>query len=124
VPGNTAATEWQGIHPQEDLVHLLNPPEGYMQNCNIPPDAMLVDSPLRPENYTRYIFGTAGGGTNERGARAVELLAGNDNVTAEEAIAYGLDIHPFGWSRWINELRKAHEDHGAAHGDHPHYGAA
>ena len=124
VPGDTSATAWQGIHPQSDLVHLLNPPEGYMQNCNIPPDAMLIDSPLRPENYPRYIFGTEGGNTNERGARAVELLAANDNVTAEEAIAYGLDIHPFGWQRWIEELRKAHEAHGRAHAEHPHYTAA
>jgi acyl-homoserine lactone acylase PvdQ len=120
VPGNTKATEWDGLHPQSDLVHILNPDTGYMQNCNIPPDAMMVDSPLTPDKYPGYIFsdlghGPVGGWTKDRGARAVELLMNDDSVTAEEAKAYGLDVHPFGCARWIAELKQADEQYGADH---------
>src|SRR5262249_41527057 len=41
VPGNTRATEWQGIHPFSDLVQITNPPQGYMQNNNCSPFAMM-----------------------------------------------------------------------------------
>lgn len=126
VPGHTAATQWLGFHPQSDLVHLLNPEAGYMQNCNIPPDAMLVDSPLTPDKYPGYIFsdlgyGALGGWTKDRGARAVELLDANDRVTAEEAMAYGLDVSPFGAHRWIAALLRAQEETGADHAGHAGY---
>lgn len=121
VPGDTSATAWQGIHPQSDLVHLLNPPQGYMQNNNIPPDAMLVDSPLQPDRYPDYIFNANAGSTNIRGARSVELLEANDQVTIAEAIEHAVDVYPFGALRWVAELEKAHKAHGHMHADHDLY---
>jgi acyl-homoserine lactone acylase PvdQ len=117
VDGSTEETEWDSFHHASELVQLLNPPQGYMQNCNIPPDAMMVDSPLIPEKYPNYIFtngpaSRAGGWSNQRGARAVELLASDDSVTAEDAIAYAMDIHPFGVERWIEALKESHKRFG------------
>ena len=37
MPGNTSKAEWQGIHKFEDLLQVHNPPQGYMQNCNVSP---------------------------------------------------------------------------------------
>ncbi len=37
VPGNTSATEWSWMLPQSRLPALLNPPGGYVQNCNSAP---------------------------------------------------------------------------------------
>ncbi|MBK8316332.1 MAG: penicillin acylase family protein [Acidobacteria bacterium] len=37
VDGSTSKTEWLGIHKTSDLLSILNPPQGYMQNCNVPP---------------------------------------------------------------------------------------
>ncbi len=34
----------------------LNPAAGYMQNCNISPQNMMVGSPLTPDKYPRYIY--------------------------------------------------------------------
>jgi acyl-homoserine-lactone acylase len=121
VPGDTSSTEWTGLHSQSDLVHLLNPPAGYMQNCNITPDAMLVDSPLQPDRYPTYIYGSTGKQMNERGARAVELLSINDRVTAQQAIDMALDVVPFGYHRWLSELKKADASHGNTFADHPLY---
>jgi acyl-homoserine lactone acylase PvdQ len=120
VNGSTSATEWQGIHPSSDHVQLLNPPQGYMQNCNIPPDVMMVDSPLTPDKTLPYIYGDMiygplNGWTNQRGARAVELLEADDSVTAEEAIAYILDVRPAGVDHWLGFLREAHAKFGKTH---------
>jgi len=92
VDGSTSATEWQGLHPASDHVQVLNPPQGYMQNCNIPPDVMMVDSPLTPDKTLSYLYGSSGGYTNQRGARAVELLHADSSVTIEDAQDYAVDV--------------------------------
>ena len=126
VDGSTSATEWQGFHPAEDLVQILNPPTGYMQNCNIPPDAMLAESPLTIDRYPDYlysdkIYGPRSGWTNQRGARAVELLAADDSVTASDAVAYALDVRPYGADRWQAALREADARVGDGYRSDPDY---
>jgi acyl-homoserine lactone acylase PvdQ len=114
VDGSTSATAWQGFHPASDHVQILNPPQGYMQNCNIPPDGMMVDSPLTPDKYPSYLYNTEGGYLNPRGARAVELLSQDDSVTIAEALAIAVDVHPFGVERWVGVLRDADAKSGDA----------
>ena len=115
VDGSTSATEWLGFHPSSDNLQVLNPKQGYMQNCNIPPDAMIVDSPFDPEDHLPYLFAShaygaeLSGWTNQRGARALELLAPDDSVTAADAIAIVNDVVPYGADRWIEALRRADE---------------
>jgi acyl-homoserine lactone acylase PvdQ len=126
VDGSTSATEWQGFHPVEDLVQILNPPTGYMQNCNIPPDAMIPGSPLTIDKYPDYLYsdsfyGPRNGWTNQRGARAVELLAADDSVTVAEARAYALDVRPYGTDRWQESLRKADAELGDKYRSDPDY---
>ena len=114
VDGSTSATEWLGIHDPADHVQLLNPTQGYMQCCNMPPDALMLNSPLTPDKYPAYIYsdlgyGPRGGWTTPRGARAVDLLERDDSVTVEEAIDYALDVTPYGVENWMTILREAHE---------------
>lgn len=128
VDGSTSATEWKGFHGAEDLVQVLNPATGYMQNCNIPPDAMFPGNPLGIDRYPEYlygdlIYGPRSGWTNQRGARSVEILSGDASVTAEEAIAYALDVHPYGVEQWQSVLRRADERHGDALRTDPDYAA-
>ncbi|MCA9427873.1 MAG: penicillin acylase family protein, partial [Candidatus Omnitrophica bacterium] len=51
IPGNVSKNDWLGIHPMEDLVQCENPPQGYMQNCNVSPFGMMKDSPMRLADY-------------------------------------------------------------------------
>jgi acyl-homoserine lactone acylase PvdQ len=129
VDGSTSATEWQGFHPASDHLQVLDPPQGYMQNCNIPPDAMMPGSPFQPGTAKDYLFGSreygaVSGWTNQRGARAVELLQADDSVTVEEAMAYINDVEPYGSARWIEVLRDADATVGQEQSEHPHYRAA
>jgi len=127
VDGSVSATEWEGFHPSSDHVQLLNPPHGFMQNCNISPDVMLVDSPLQASNYRPYLFtdlgygSQQGGWQNLRGARALQLLGGDDSVTVQEALDYAVDIHPFGAERWTETLKIAHEKLGDSYSDDEGY---
>ena len=54
--GAAGDCEWQGIHPFDDLVQITNPPQGYMQNCNVSPFAMMKDSPLVPEKWSAHPY--------------------------------------------------------------------
>ncbi len=121
VDGSTSATEWQGLHPASDHLQVLNPPQGYMQNCNIPPDVMMVDSPFSPDKTLPYLYGSSGGYTNQRGARAVQLLHADSSVTVQEALAYATDVHPYGVERWLEVLRRADAEFGRLHQSDPDY---
>ncbi len=51
VPGGTSATEWSRMLPQARLPWLLNPPGGYVQNCNSAPWYTNLKAPIDRRNY-------------------------------------------------------------------------
>ncbi|MDZ7684180.1 MAG: penicillin acylase family protein [Gammaproteobacteria bacterium] len=109
VDGSTSETDWDLFHPSSSLLQIKNPPQGYMQNTNIPPDAMMVNGPFKfddylPEIYSSAHYGERHGWINQRGARALELLSEDDSVTIEEARDYALDVKSYGIERWLNAL--------------------
>jgi acyl-homoserine lactone acylase PvdQ len=113
VDGSTPATAYRGIHPANDHLQILNPPQGYMQNCNVPPDAMMVRSPFQPDYFKDYLFSSANYGAtrsgwiNQRGARALELLTSDEPVSVAAARRWAVDTKPFGIDRWIEALDEA-----------------
>ncbi|NUM54535.1 MAG: penicillin acylase family protein [Candidatus Hydrogenedentes bacterium] len=119
VDGSTSKTEWLGLHRADDHLQVLNPPQGYMQNCNIPPDSMMVGSPFKVDLERPYLFAdlshsaSRDGWSNTRGARAVELLSNDASVTVEEALAYAADAKLFGADRWLELLKMADAKFGA-----------
>ena len=123
VDGSTSKTEWLGIHSSGDLISVENPPQGYMQNCNVPPDVMMVGSPMTPEKSKSYLFNEASGRIHQRGARAVQLLQENDMVSPDKAIAIALDEFCFQFDRWTGALKKADAVHGQPHKEEADYQA-
>ncbi len=107
LPGYTSKTEWLGIHSMNDLVQILDPPQGFMQNCNISPDTMMPGSFLTGDRYPDYIWRGTYGGSNQRGRRAVELLSSDDSVTVEEAIETALDTYIDESDKWRRALDQA-----------------
>jgi acyl-homoserine lactone acylase PvdQ len=110
-PMNGAAgqCEWQGIHPFEDLVQITNPPQGYMQNCNVSPFAVMKDSPLMPENWADhpYLYNEARTAPHQRAAMVLDLLDAAHDVTAAQMI--GIAFSPQVWRAelWQDRIVKA-----------------
>lgn len=108
VPGHTSATAWKGIHPVDDLIHIFNPPQGYMQNCNISPENMMPDSPFQKDRYLSHLFNVADWEINNpRGIRTRQLLDHDDSITRDEAISIALDVHDILAELWQDELKAA-----------------
>ncbi len=112
VPGDTSKTAWKGLHKVDDLVHIFNPPQGYMQNCNISPENMMVNSPMKGDRYRNYIFNVSWDTTNPRGERTVDLLDGNRAITREQAIACAMDVYDRVAPKWQQALKAAAESAG------------
>jgi acyl-homoserine lactone acylase PvdQ len=109
VPGNTSATEWQGIHPMSDLVQIANPPQGYMQNNNCSPFAMMKESLLRAEKYLPYIYNDGNNPGHQRAAMTLEELDAARNVTAERAIEIAFSPQVYKADLWQARLKQAWE---------------
>jgi acyl-homoserine lactone acylase PvdQ len=109
VPGATSATEWQGIHSLSDLVQIANPPQGYMQNNNCSPFAMMKDSPLRAEKYLPYIYNDGNNPGHQRAAMTLEELAAAKNVTTEQAINIAFSAQVYKAELWQSRLKQAWE---------------
>jgi len=113
VPGNTSATEWQGIHPLNDLVQITNPPQGYMQNNNCSPFAMMKDSPLRVEKYPQYIYNDGNNPGHQRAAMTLEELDAGRSVTIDQAINIAFSPQVYKAELWQTRLNQAWEKAGA-----------
>lgn len=111
VPGNTSATEWLGIHNLEDLVQILNPPPGFMQNCNISPGTMMPNSPLTPDRYLNYLYNTSRDSSNTRGRRFLEIMEEMDQITLEEALGIANDVKIQGMGIWQEALVNTYKAH-------------
>jgi acyl-homoserine-lactone acylase len=114
VPGWTSKSEWQGIHPLSDLVQIINPGVGYMQNCNVSPGTMIRQSPLQPNHYPPYIYNDEAKRSNNRGKRALQLLDADANLTLDEAQKIALDTYVVDSDKWQSSLREAFDEHGTA----------
>ena len=88
VDGTTAATEWKGVHPLDEIVHVYNPATGWIQNCNSTPYALSGNSSPERERYPAYM---APDGQNFRSLNAIRLLRGADNFTLDSLISKGYD---------------------------------
>lgn len=106
VDGSIAATEWKGLHAVDETVHLYNPVNGWLQNCNSTPFSVAgLNSPKR-ENYPSYM---APDGENFRGVNAVRVLDREKKYTIEKVIEAGYDTYLSAFEILIPALIKTFE---------------
>lgn len=90
VDGSIKATEWKGLHTVNESVHLYNPSNGWIQNCNSTPfTAAGKASPVK----SRYPAYMAPDGENFRGINASRVLAKETKYTIDKVIAAGYDTY-------------------------------
>ena len=105
VDGTTKATEWKGLHQLDEIVHVYNPSNGWIQNCNSTPFTVSGNqSPLK-SNYPVYM---APDGENFRGINAVRVLEKENKFTIDKIIAAGYDTYLTAFEILIPALLKAH----------------
>ncbi len=106
VDGTISATEWKGYHEIKDIVQSINPPNGWLQNCNSTPYTVAgINSPKR-NNYPAYM---APDGENFRGLNAVRVLSEQKDYTIDKVIAAGYDRRLTAFEILIPALVKAYE---------------
>ncbi len=112
VDGSTSKTEWKGIHPTSDLVQVLNPKCGWMQNCNVSPRVMFRDSPLTEDKYKSYLYmePTYKGiryGLHQRARMTFHQLDRVDKATLADVFEIALSPEVYGVKPWQDRLRAA-----------------
>lgn len=90
VDGSTSATAWKGLHPVNETVHIYNPTNGWLQNCNSTPFSVAGKNSPQKNNYPTYM---APDGENFRGVAAVKLLNQPKKYTLESVITTGYDTY-------------------------------
>jgi acyl-homoserine lactone acylase PvdQ len=105
IPGNSSQTAWLGIHDLDDLVQVMNPACGYVQNCNVSPDTSAPEPSLLPDGYASYIYNDTPGRTTTRGERAIELFGSASGASVDDGLAWTLDEQ---WIRTENWQRALH----------------
>ena len=90
VDGTTSATQWKGLHSVSESVHLYNPKNGWLQNCNSTPYTVSGTNSPKKEDYPKYM---APDGENFRGINAVRLLSKGEKYTLDKVIADGYNTY-------------------------------
>ncbi|MDB4901107.1 MAG: acylase [Mucilaginibacter sp.] len=88
VDGSTSATEWQGLHTLNEIVHVYNPATGWIENCNSTPFTSSGASSPDKSKYPGYM---APDGQNYRAINAIKLLKDANHITLDQLIAKGYD---------------------------------
>jgi len=86
--GSDPATEWQGLHSVDEIIHLLNPPNGWIQNTNNWPFTAAGEYSPRAEDYPPYM---ANNSENPRGVHAVRVLQDRSDFTIDKLIEAAYD---------------------------------
>jgi acyl-homoserine lactone acylase PvdQ len=107
VDGSNPDTDWQGVHSVDETITLLNPRNGWIQNCNSTPfTAAAQFSPVRAD-YPLYMAPEA---ENFRGLHAVKVLSGKKNLTLDKLIDLAYDPYLPGFEKLIAGLIAAHDN--------------
>ncbi|TAL46068.1 MAG: acylase [Chitinophagaceae bacterium] len=88
VDGTISATEWKGYHDIKETVYSINPPNGWLQNCNSTPFTVAGHNSPKKENYPAYM---APDGENFRGVNAVRVLSEGSKYDIDKVIKAGYD---------------------------------
>ncbi len=86
--GGNPATEWQGLHPVDEIITLFNPATGWIQNTNNTPFNAAGEASPRREDYPAYM---ANNPESFRGVHAVQVLQGVDDFTIESLLDAAYD---------------------------------
>jgi acyl-homoserine lactone acylase PvdQ len=101
--GSKTSTEYGGLHNVNNVVHVYNPKNGWIQNCNSTPFTAAAENSPKRIDYPDYM---APDGENFRGINAIRLLGKIEKINLDELIALGYDKYLPAFEVLIPSLRK------------------
>ena len=90
VDGTTSSTDWKGLHSVNESVHIYNPPNGWIENCNSTPFTAAGKYSPNKKDYPAYM---APDGQNFRAINAIRILQEEKSYTLNKVIAKGYDTY-------------------------------
>ncbi|MDQ6757696.1 MAG: penicillin acylase family protein [Bacteroidota bacterium] len=81
VDGRDPETEWKGKHTMNEIVHVINPSSGWIQNCNSTPYESAGGSSPKKEKYPAYMSYED---ENFRSEEAIRLLSSSGKISYED----------------------------------------
>jgi acyl-homoserine lactone acylase PvdQ len=88
VDGSNPATDWQGLHEVADNITVINPENGWIQNCNSTPFTSAAEHSPKAADYPRYMSLNR---ETFRGVHAVRLLQKVNGLTLDKLIETAYD---------------------------------
>lgn len=79
VPGDQSELIWSKIHPYEELPKVIDPPSGFVQNCNDPPWTSAYPMQLDPAKFAPYLAPSTG--ITPRAQRSLRLLSQSGKIS-------------------------------------------
>jgi penicillin amidase len=109
VEGRDPATEWQGYHPLAEIPQVLNPPSGFLQNCNGTPFLATAEANPDPAAFPSYMVRE---GDNARSRAARRILTGRDTFTFDAWARLSYDTYVVSADENVPALVRAWEQAG------------
>ncbi len=106
VDGADPRTDWQGLHPVDENISLLNPDNGWLQNCNSTPFTAALEFSPKREDYPRYMSIDR---ENFRGIHAIQLMKDKTDHTLDGLIELAYDPYLPAFAALIPGLVEAHD---------------
>ncbi len=107
VDGSNPRTDWQRLHTLEENIFVLNPKNGWIQNCNSTPFTCCGDYSPKPEDYPVYMTTKS---ENFRGIHAIQLLNKAQDLTLDRLIALAYDPYLPGVDTMMTGVIKAYDN--------------
>ncbi|TMU55814.1 acylase [Flagellimonas algicola] len=106
VDGSNPKTDWKGLHTVDENILVLNPDNGWIQNCNSTPYTAALENSPKPEDYPKYMSRDQ---ENFRGIHAIDLLTDRSGFTLDNLIELAHDPYLPAFEALIPGLIKAYD---------------
>ena len=106
VDGSNPATDWLGLHAVDEIVTVINPANGWVQNCNSTPFTAAGSYSPDPADYPVYMAPDA---ENFRGVHAQRVLQDVSDLTLDGLLDLAYDTYLPGFETLVPGLIEAYD---------------